>query len=135
MNPDLREYPVELTLDDTPKSLKPGMGVRAEIIVKKLSGVLAVPIPAIYSAGTDSYVFTRDGEDVRPVKVKLGITNETHAEILDGVSPGDQVLVLQIGQGRELLERAGIHVTPATRPSDNEKHKDPAEAHASSASG
>jgi HlyD family secretion protein len=127
-NPDLKEYPVELTLDHTPATFKPGMGVHTDVLVNKLTGVLAAPIPAIYSSGPDSYVFVRGAEDVRPVKVKLGVTNATHAEILDGLSAGDQVLVLQVGQGRELLEKAGIHVAPATQPSEHHKHKKSAEA-------
>ena len=34
-NPDLKEYPVELTLDHTPANLKPGQSVDAEIIVSR----------------------------------------------------------------------------------------------------
>lgn len=127
-NPDLKEYPVELTLDNTPPTLKPGMGVHADVLVNQVAGALAVPIPAIYSAGPDNYVFIRAGDDVRPVKVKLGITNATHAQVLDGLSTGDQVLVLQIGQGRALLEKAGIHIAPATQPVEHSHHHKPEEA-------
>jgi HlyD family secretion protein len=119
-NPDLKEYPVELTLDETPTGLKPGMGCRAEVFINRIPDALAVPLPTIYSSGPDSYVFLRAGDTVRPVKVKLGATNETHAQILDGVSTGDQVLVLQAGQARDLLQKNGITVTtPTTRPSGN----------------
>jgi multidrug efflux pump subunit AcrA (membrane-fusion protein) len=116
-NPDLKEYPVELTLDQTPPGLKPSMGCRAEVFVNRIQNALAVPLPAIYASGPDSYVFVRgtDG-NVRPVRVKLGATNETHAQILDGVDVNDQVLVLQSGQGRDLLEKNGIKVAPTTRP-------------------
>ena len=48
-NPDLKEYPVELTLDQTPVGLKPGMGVRVEIMVDHLNNVWPVPLPAIYA--------------------------------------------------------------------------------------
>ena len=41
-NPDLKEYPVDLVLDETPKSLKPGMGANVEILVNHLDNVLAV---------------------------------------------------------------------------------------------
>jgi HlyD family secretion protein len=122
-NPDLKEYPVELTLDHNPPSLKPGMGVHAEVFINKLTNVLAVPIPSIYTTGTDSYVFLRGDKDVRPTKVKLGAVNETHAQIIDGLEEGDRVLVLQAGQGRDLLEKAGISVGPTTRPSDHDKSK------------
>jgi HlyD family secretion protein len=121
-NPDLKEYPVELTLDQTPVGLKPGMGVRVEIMVDHLNNVLAVPLPAIYATGPTSYVFVRNpGGDVRPVKVTLGATNETHAQILQGVSAGDQVLVLQTGQGRDLLEKAGMTATTDSAPHEDSK--------------
>jgi hypothetical protein len=42
------------------------------------------------------------------VPVKIAETNETHARVASGVTPGESVLLLQAGQGRELLERAGI---------------------------
>src|SRR5215212_2286505 len=64
-NPDLREYPVELTLDETPAGLKPGMRVEnAEIFVSRLDQVIAVPLAAIYTVSNDSYVFVRDGQTV-----------------------------------------------------------------------
>ena len=86
-------------------------------------GVTAVPMAAIYSAGGDSYVFTRTGTVVQPVKVKVGRTNETHAELLEGPAVGADVVILQVGQGQQLLERAGIKVAAATQPSDDhQKH-------------
>ena len=48
----------------------------------------------------------------------MGATNDTHAEIITGVHEGDDVLLLQPGQGRGLLEKAGIKVQPTTRPGD-----------------
>lgn len=119
-NPDLKEYPVEMVLDETPKSLKPGMGCNVEILVSHLDNVLAVPLSAIYSAGQDVYVFERDGDKVKPMKVKVGQSNETHAQIKDGLEAGASVLVLQAGQGRDLLEQNGIKVAgPTTRSADD----------------
>src|ERR1051325_5238675 len=47
-NPDLREYPIELTLDETPPGLKPGRRVeKAEIFVSRLDQVIAAPLAAI----------------------------------------------------------------------------------------
>jgi hypothetical protein len=108
-NPDLREYPVEMALDVTPPSLKPGMGVQAEILVDSVADALAVPLPALYSQGADSFVFLRQGDgSVQPKKVEVAQASETHVRIASGVTPGDQALLLQAGQGRELLEKAGI---------------------------
>ena len=112
-NPDLKEFPVELTLDITPAGLKPSTSVDAEIIVDRGSGIPAIPLTSIYSAGSKQYAFTR-GEPPVPVEVKLGLVNETHAQITEGLAIGDEVLTLQSGQGRILLEKAGIKVEPQT---------------------
>ena len=113
MNPDLREYPVELVLDRTPDGTKPGLSVQAEIFVEQIRGALAVPLASIYSHGRDSYVFVRRGDDVTPVKAQIGAASETHAQVVEGLSPNQNVLILAAGQGRQLLERAGIDTSLA----------------------
>ena len=123
-NPDAKDYPVDVTLDSTPPGLKPGIGVeQVKLFIDHIPHTLAVPLGAVYAAGDDSYVFVRDGDAVRPTKVKLGAVNETHAQVLGGVAQGDACLILEAGQGRELLERAGIKVKPpsSTQPSFNGK--------------
>lgn len=125
-NPDLREYPVELTLDETPPGLKPGVRVEnAEIFISRLDQVLAVPLASLYTVGHDNYVFMR-GEDgtIKERKITIGIANETHIQVVDGLNEGEQALLLQAGQGRLLLEKAGIKVIePTTRPSRDGRNK------------
>jgi HlyD family secretion protein len=130
MNPDTREYPVELALDWTPPNLKPGIGVQVEILVDQVADAVSVPLAAIYSAGADNFVFAKGGSPAAadaggdavdsalasPRKVNVGVANETHVRIVDGLKPGEQVVLLQAGQGRELLERAGIQPSPNDQP-------------------
>ena len=125
-NPDLKEYPVDLVLDWTPPNCKPGMTVQAQIFVARLDDVLAVPVSSIYSVGTETYAFVRDRETARPVKIEVGQTNTTHAEVLSGLDEAEEVLVLESGQGQKLLEQAGIKVRPTTRPSFDKESGPPA---------
>lgn len=117
-NPDLKEYPVDLTLDYTPPDLKPGLGVQAEVLVDSISDVLAVPLACIYSVGTENYVFVRHQDRPQPRKVVVGTSNQTHVQIVSGLSAGEDVLLLQMGQGRQLLEGAGVKLMPTTSPTD-----------------
>jgi HlyD family secretion protein len=118
-NPDLREYPVEVTLDETPPNIKPGLGCQVEILIERKAKVLGVPLTSVYSQGNQSFVFVREGPGApKPVEVKIGATNETHAEVTGPVASGQEVLLLQPGQGRQLLEVAGVKVQPAARPGD-----------------
>lgn len=116
-NPDLKEYPVDLTLDWVPNDLKPSETVKAEIFCEHLTGAVAVPLDCIYSAGNDNYVFQKLDDAVKPVKVTIGQSTETFAQVASGLSMGAEVLRLQVGQGRTLLERNGIKLAPSTRPS------------------
>ncbi|MDB5321429.1 MAG: efflux transporter, family, subunit [Phycisphaerales bacterium] len=118
-NPDLKEYPVDLVLDETPANAKPGLSAVVEVLVERRNHVVAVPLTSIYAQGNQSFVFVRGATgDPHPAEVKMGATNDTHAEIVSGVTEGEDVLLLQPGQGRSLLERAGVKVQPTTRPGD-----------------
>lgn len=112
-NPDVKEYPVDLALDRTPPSLKPGMGAMTTIYIERLQSVLAVPLTSIYTVGHQSWVGVRrrDGE-IEPAPVKVGATNETHAQIVEGLSAGQEVKLLEAGEGHLMLQRAGIKVAP-----------------------
>jgi len=130
-NPDLKEYPVDVLLERTPANLKPGVGCNVTVYVKRRENVPVIPLAALYAAGEDRYFFARDGDQNRPVKIKIGASNETHAEILEGAMPGQQALILQSGQGRQLLEKAGIDVKPTTDKSDQgerRRKRDPSAA-------
>ena len=123
-NPDLREYPVELTLDRTPPGLKPGIRVEScEIFIDRIENALAVPLASIYTVGRESYLFVKHGDSVKERKVRLGTANETDVQVTHGLEPGELVLLLQAGQGRQLLERAGIKLAEVTpqRPMEREK--------------
>lgn len=115
-NPDLRQYPVDVTLDKTPEGLKPGSSAQAEIFIQQLHDVLAVPVAAIYSSGPDNYVFVRQPDgSVVATKVQLGANNSTNIQVVSGLKKGEQILLLEAGQGRQLAEQAGIQAPPPTQ--------------------
>jgi HlyD family secretion protein len=113
-NPDRRDYPCELILDETPAGLKPGTKCdRVEILLDRLEQVIAVPLACIYSIGSDSYIFVRQDADVKERKVTLGAASDSYVQIVSGLEPGEQILQLQAGQGKLLLAKAGIGSTDA----------------------
>lgn len=93
MNPNLKEYPTQVVLDDTPKGLKPGMSVRAEIEVAHLDSVTAVPMQAVFNGGGQTYVFVGSAEQYEKRIVKVGLSSSEYTEIKEGLQPGDVVLL------------------------------------------
>lgn len=87
---NLKEVKVVLELERTDLRLRPGGTVRADISTVLAKDVLSVPLAAL-AEGPDGYRATfKDG---REVKVKVGQTSTTHAQVLEGLSEGQQVLV------------------------------------------
>jgi HlyD family secretion protein len=118
-NPDLKEFPVDVVLDQTPFGLKPGTSCMVEIVIDQLRNVLTVPLASIYTQDEESYVFVSEGGRVRPQKVTIGQSNETHIEITEGITAGQTVLLLQVGQGRALLgDRGEKRPAPSTQKTD-----------------
>lgn len=93
LNPDLKEYETEITLDQSDDSLKPGVTAHAEILVESIENKLAVPVQTVYTKNGGRYVFQALGRKVVPTKVQVGAIGTEWAEITDGLSGGESILL------------------------------------------
>jgi len=93
LNPELKEYANDITLDKTRPDLKPGMSAKVEILVKQLDNVLAVPVQAVYNKAGHTYVFINNGE-TQYKEVKLGLASTEYVEVLEGLAAGDEVCLV-----------------------------------------
>lgn len=115
-NPDSKDYPAEVMLDITPTNLKPSTSAETSIMINTIEDALAVRLEAIYSVGSKSFVFVVNGEKIEPREVKVGESSLTHAALTSGIKAGERVRILEAGQGKRLMEDAGIKIAPATQP-------------------
>ncbi len=77
-----------------PGFLRPGMGSEAQIFVSKKSDVILCPVEALYKEEDKWLVDLKDEKGGRvPVEVKVGAMNDTFAEIIEGVTEGQEVVV------------------------------------------
>ena len=91
-------FTVQLSPVSDSEDLKPGMSGEVSVETRR-DQVLLVPQQAVQRKGTESTVFVVEGGLARQMPVHLGLTDRRYAEILGGVSPGDEVVV----QGQNLL--------------------------------
>lgn len=92
LNPHLKEYETEITLDPTEVPLKPGATAKVQIIVRELNDVLAVPVQSVFTRAGRSYVFIRNGSDEpEPREVRLGLSNADFVEVREGLEPGTEI--------------------------------------------
>ncbi len=93
INPDLKQYEIEIELEPAEADLKPGVTAIAEILVKHVSDVTAVPVQAVFSKNGHSFVFKSDRNQATPVKVETGTASAQWVEITSGLSVGADVLL------------------------------------------
>ena len=116
MDPDRRDFPVDVTIDNTPDGLKPSTTAEVNILVNRIDDAVQIPIGAVYSAGDDRYAFIPVEGGARPIKLAIGKVNDTDVQVKDGLSAGQNVVLLEAGMGRSLLEKAGIKVVEEAPP-------------------
>ena len=88
-DPNSSRYTVTLNLDNTPGNLKFGLTAEMNIIHGRKEDALIIPARAV---NVDQVLIVEDNI-VKQRTVKLGFKSLEYAEILDGVSDGDQVIV------------------------------------------
>ncbi len=107
-------YDVKIAFDTQDERIKPGMTLTADIITKVKQDALVIPNSAIKYQGDTAYVQVVDntntktnlittsssdtilpGSSLRIQRIKIGLTNDTMAEVLEGLKEGD-VIVIQV---------------------------------------
>lgn len=92
-------YYVVLDVDDPDNLLLPAMTARVEIVTDEKENALAVPISALKTDSTGSYVMAqlegagKDGTSQEKRYVTTGIYSDEYVEILDGLSDGDRLAI------------------------------------------
>lgn len=107
LNPDLKVYSTEVTLEEELPELKPGVSARAEIIITNLTSVLSVPVQAVTVQQGQNVCYVSQGAAAVPVPVTTGLFNDRFIEIKSGLKEGDRVLLAppsELGESGEAEE-------------------------------
>jgi len=88
----VKEYATIVAIDGESTSLRPGMTAHVEILLADLRNVLTVPVSAVKELRGVAccWVATPSGPEKR--ELRLGQTNDSLIEVLEGLSEGDRVL-------------------------------------------
>jgi RND family efflux transporter MFP subunit len=98
-DPRTKQYAVEVELPNADLELKPGMLAEVELVRAVAEDVVVVPCQAVITREEVTYVFVVDEGEARERPVVTGIDNGQSIAILEGLSPGDKVVV----KGQEFL--------------------------------
>jgi HlyD family secretion protein len=138
--PDVTFFEVKIQLDDADEALRPGMSVRASIRAEAHANALVVPIQSVVErvplgpdgkpiegpAGNEEVkvAFVVEGGKARQKPVTLGLSDETHIEILSGLSPGAKVITGPYRTLRDMKDGEIVTVSTTSEAEDRRKARE-----------
>lgn len=88
-----RTLKVWILLENPQSLLKPNLFGTTDVILKENNAALAVPNAAVIEAEGEKFVFAREGDIYSRIVVKTGASDDRYTEIIDGLVPGDEVVI------------------------------------------
>jgi len=87
-------FDVWIMFDSTDEALRPGMSAAVEIVTAAAEDSLLVPNAAVESDERGYHVLVLDSPDAAPRRAAIepGLANNTHTQVLSGLSEGDTVV-------------------------------------------
>lgn len=95
------------TVDNSDGRWRPGSAVTARITVEQQPAKLVVPLSALQRLRDRDVVFIRIGDTYEARPVKLGHGDARNVEVLEGLAPGDAVVVTQSYLVKADIEKSG----------------------------
>jgi RND family efflux transporter MFP subunit len=89
----VKEYMVEIAIDDMPTSagLKPGMTAEVRIHVRTIPDALLVPVQAVTEFEGKPVCYVKSGRSTERRAVEVGEANDQYIEVLGGLTEGEDV--------------------------------------------
>jgi multidrug efflux pump subunit AcrA (membrane-fusion protein) len=91
----IKSFRVDVALDKNDPRLKPGMTARVDGLLESRKNVLKIPLSAVFEENGKEIAYSgaaADKDKPRKIPLKLGMRNETDAELLEGPKPGEKLL-------------------------------------------
>jgi len=89
-----KRFDLVVELDATSAQLRPEMTARIDIVVAERRDVLLVPVNAVFERADHLVANVVTRWSIEPHPVELGATGDLFAEVLDGLTEGDRVALL-----------------------------------------
>ncbi|UCF60517.1 MAG: efflux RND transporter periplasmic adaptor subunit [Anaerolineaceae bacterium] len=87
-------FKVTVELIDPDEAIKPGMTAAVNIIVSEIENVLLVPNRAVRLLDGERVVYVLEQGELEPVRIELGISSDTHSEVIGGELRDGDLIVL-----------------------------------------
>jgi HlyD family secretion protein len=120
---NIKGFAVRILLTDVDQRIRPGMTANIEIPVSSAENVLAVPLAAVFTEPNpdtqqmERFVYVRNGGAIERRPVRIGISDFFFAEVQQGLSPGD-VVMLELPKDEKVItpQLSSVATTAGAKP-------------------
>jgi HlyD family secretion protein len=93
LNPDLKVYSTDVSIDGTHDFIKTGMSAKVEIVIEELKNVISVPVQTVVNRNGKKVCYVMGSKEPKPREVETGLFNDNFVEIKSGLAEGEKVLL------------------------------------------
>lgn len=118
LDPATRTFRIEVTVDNPGLVLRPGMFIKADIVVEQRADIIIIPRELVLSRQNRSLVFVEEEGRAQQRFVELGLSDDLMVEVVEGLEEGERLITSNF---ETLRSRTQVRVTGESGPrgSDN----------------
>ncbi|HPT30503.1 MAG TPA: efflux RND transporter periplasmic adaptor subunit [Prolixibacteraceae bacterium] len=90
---ETRTFEGKLVIDNPELNLRPGMFVKADIIVARKDSALVIPKNIILSSNRGKVVFVVEQNTARERRITIGLENQDYAEVISGLKMNERLVI------------------------------------------
>jgi membrane fusion protein, multidrug efflux system len=90
---ETRTFEGKLIIDNPELKLRPGMFVKADIIVARKDSTIVIPKSIILSSNRGKVVFVVEQSTARERRITIGLENQDYAEVISGLKVNERLVV------------------------------------------
>jgi membrane fusion protein (multidrug efflux system) len=125
IDPSSGTIKVTIEIPEYPSDTRPGDFAEVSIVTERRLGSTLIPKNAVFTDRGDQIVYVAADSTAERRVVEVGFEDDVHAEILSGVTEGEDVVVkgqrsLKHGAAIKVLDDSPL-ASPQTEPKDKEK--------------
>lgn len=113
LDPTTRTFRVVVAVDNPNLVLRPGMFVKADIVVEQRSDIIVIPKELVLSRQNRSVVFVEEEGRAQQRNIETGLSDDVMVEVLDGLSEGERLITSNF---ETLRSRTQVRVTGESGP-------------------
>ena len=99
---NVKGFEVQALIEKPNARLRPGMTVNMTVPIARAEDAVSVPIAAIFKGeGNAKVVYIKNGLNSEKREVTVGVSNYDYAEIVKGVSAGEEILLVEPERGKK----------------------------------